>query len=95
MTIKAMREKIAAAHTVTFVDQLLHKKNVGKVAPITKHQKNALRVDVDGKPFWLSLDRIAVVDENTFQTIGDPKCPYPGEILGTYRIGSNATAVAQ
>lgn len=95
MTIKAMRDKIAAADTVTCIGHARHTKNVGKTLPVTKHQKNALRVDVDGQPFWVNLDRIAVVDGNTFQTIGDPKSPYPGQVLGTNRIGSNATALAQ
>jgi hypothetical protein len=85
MTIKAMREKIAQARAVTRLDALLHPDNVGRILPITKHQKKSLRVDIDGRPFWVSLDSIEPLDDMTFAVIGPPG-PYHNETLAIYRL---------
>lgn len=90
MTQKAMREKIAGASKVTCTYALLHKQNEGRTYEITKHQQNALRINWDGKPFWISLDKIAVIDDSTFATVGPQNCAYPGQILGHYRIEATA-----
>ena len=82
-----MREQIAAADVLTCLGHTLHPQNIGLALPITKQQKNALRVTMNGQPFWVNLDRIEVIDDTTFVTIGDAKSAHAGEQLGTYRIG--------
>jgi hypothetical protein len=98
MTVKAMRERIAQAKGITILslDYNTSEKAqalVGATYPITKHQKNGLRMETPafGGPFWISLDRIVPTGDDTFETYGVKGTPAPGRKLGTYRLAVEVT----